>query len=268
MFYAPLQSDSCEFVIQVLKVYSFDEEEHSGITIGEAIDWDVPSDDPAINTGGYDMTRKLLYQRGVEYDYTGCQLNTERFAGQAMLGYHESGTPVVNTTAQPHGGYVEDNVNYIWPQQGFYGPELLFMMQIPGYNAIGYETDAHSVMTYFHDYTLGGDDTLTIFSALATIKTGDLGDLQDAIDKAKKWMSGHVIGDLTEYVCGDANGNGSVDIDDIVYLVAYIFMGGPEPQLSYFAGDADCSGTLDIDDVVYLINYIFLGGPPPCDDCP
>lgn len=268
IWYAPLQSDSCEFIIQVLKVYSFDEEEHSGLTIGEAIDWDVPSDDPAINTGGYDGTRKLLYLQGVEYDYSGCQLNTERFAGQAMLGYHESGSSVVNTTAQPHGGYVEDNVNYIWPQQGFYGPELFFMMQRSGYDAISYETDAHSVMTYFNDYTLGPDDTLTVFSALATIKTGDLDDLRDAIDKAKKWMSGHVIGDLIEYVCGDANGNGNVDIDDIVYLVAYIFMGGPEPQLSYFAGDADCSGTVDIDDVVYLINYIFMGGPPPCDDCP
>ncbi len=30
-------------------------------------------------------------------------------------------------------------------------------------------------------------------------------------------------------------------------------------------GDSDCSGSVDIDDVVYLINYIFSGGPAPCD---
>jgi uncharacterized protein (TIGR02145 family) len=30
-------------------------------------------------------------------------------------------------------------------------------------------------------------------------------------------------------------------------------------------GDVDCSGESDIDDVVYLINYIFAGGPGPCD---
>lgn len=32
-----------------------------------------------------------------------------------------------------------------------------------------------------------------------------------------------------------------------------------------FCGDADCSGGVDIDDVVYLIAYIFSGGPAPCD---
>ena len=30
-------------------------------------------------------------------------------------------------------------------------------------------------------------------------------------------------------------------------------------------GDVDCSGGTDIDDVVYLINYIFVSGPAPCD---
>ncbi|MBU1318265.1 MAG: hypothetical protein KKG33_03890 [candidate division Zixibacteria bacterium] len=30
-------------------------------------------------------------------------------------------------------------------------------------------------------------------------------------------------------------------------------------------GDADCSGAVDIDDVVYMIAYIFAGGPPPGD---
>ena len=63
---------------------------------------------------------------------------------------------------------------------------------------------------------------------------------------------------------GDADGSGEVDIDDVVYLIAYIFSGGPAP-VPYAAGDADCSGDVDIDDVVYLIAYIFSGGPPPGD---
>jgi hypothetical protein len=75
------------------------------------------------------------------------------------------------------------------------------------------------------------------------------------------------------YICGDANGSGgdpAVDIDDVVYLINYIFAGGPAPE-PVEAGDADCSGgdvPIDIDDVVYLINYIFAGGPAPCADCP
>lgn len=66
------------------------------------------------------------------------------------------------------------------------------------------------------------------------------------------------------YLCGDADASGSVDIDDVVYLIEYIFRGGP-PPIPYEAGDADCSGAVDIDDVVYLIDYIFGGGPAPCD---
>jgi hypothetical protein len=66
------------------------------------------------------------------------------------------------------------------------------------------------------------------------------------------------------HICGDADRSGGVDIDDAVYLIAYIFSGGPEPD-PYAAGDVDCSGGVDIDDVVYLIAYIFSGGYDPCD---
>jgi len=66
------------------------------------------------------------------------------------------------------------------------------------------------------------------------------------------------------YLCGDADASGSVDIDDVVYLIAYIFSGGPAPA-PIEAGDANCSGGVDIDDVVYLIAYIFSGGYAPCD---
>jgi hypothetical protein len=65
-------------------------------------------------------------------------------------------------------------------------------------------------------------------------------------------------------ICGDADRSGGVDIDDVVYLINYIFGGGPAP-IPIESGDTDCSGDTDIDDVVYLINFIFAGGPEPCD---
>jgi hypothetical protein len=71
---------------------------------------------------------------------------------------------------------------------------------------------------------------------------------------------------LFSYICGDADGSQNVDIDDTVYLITYIFSGGPAPD-PMEAGDADCSGDIDIDDVVYLITYIFGGGPAPCAGC-
>ncbi len=67
--------------------------------------------------------------------------------------------------------------------------------------------------------------------------------------------------------CGDANGSGIVNISDAVYLVNYIFAGGPAPN-PLASGDANCSGGVNISDAVYLINYIFSGGAAPCAACP
>lgn len=72
------------------------------------------------------------------------------------------------------------------------------------------------------------------------------------------------FGQSSGYICGDANASGGVDIDDVVWLIAYIFSGGPEP-IPYESGDANCAGGVDIDDVVWLIAYIFSGGNAPCD---
>jgi hypothetical protein len=73
-----------------------------------------------------------------------------------------------------------------------------------------------------------------------------------------------LVDDPDCYVCGDANGSGDADIDDVVYLINYIFYGGPAP-VPEEAGDANCSGDVDIDDVVYLIGFVFTNGNPPCD---
>ena len=62
---------------------------------------------------------------------------------------------------------------------------------------------------------------------------------------------------------GDADGSSEIDIDDVVYIIAYIFQDGAAP-IPIESGDCDCSGETDIDDVVYLITYIFSSGPAPC----
>jgi len=69
-----------------------------------------------------------------------------------------------------------------------------------------------------------------------------------------------------DYDPGDA-----VDISDLVYLVDYMFTGGPPPPC-FEEADMDCSGGIDISDLVYLVDYMFNNGPPPCRcdcaDCP
>jgi len=65
--------------------------------------------------------------------------------------------------------------------------------------------------------------------------------------------------------CGDANDDNSINVGDAVYLIAYVFKGGPGPD-PVDAGDANCDGDVNVGDAVYLINYVFKSGPEPC--CP
>ena len=63
---------------------------------------------------------------------------------------------------------------------------------------------------------------------------------------------------------GDANGDGIVDLGDVVFLVNYLFKNGPPPDPPN-AGDCDCDEMVDLGDVVYLVNCLYRGGPPPCE---
>jgi len=67
--------------------------------------------------------------------------------------------------------------------------------------------------------------------------------------------------------CGDVDYSWQVDIDDVMYLLAYIFTGGDAPYPGWCIGDVDQSGGVDIDDVVYLLAYIFANGASPAPNC-
>jgi hypothetical protein len=69
-----------------------------------------------------------------------------------------------------------------------------------------------------------------------------------------------------DYPCGDANTDETVDLQDAVFLINYIFAGGPAPQ-QMTLGDVDCSGSINIADAVRLIIYLFSSGPAPCSEC-
>jgi aminopeptidase N len=62
---------------------------------------------------------------------------------------------------------------------------------------------------------------------------------------------------------GDVNHDGEMNVTDVMYLINYLFMGGPAP-IPRESGDVNCNGVVDVADVVYLINNLFISGPPPC----
>jgi hypothetical protein len=66
----------------------------------------------------------------------------------------------------------------------------------------------------------------------------------------------------TYYMSGDANGDGSVDVGDVVNLTSFLYKGGSPPD-PLWTGDCNCDQVVNLGDVVYLINYLFEAGPPP-----
>lgn len=114
---------------------------------------------------------------------------------------------------------------------------------------------------------------------LALVNTGQIGgkpysasvadfDADGDLDLAVTDFSG--VGRVTvlnnvnpEYIRGDANDDGAINIGDAVYIVSYVFRGGPAPQHPK-AADANCDGNVNIGDAVYIVTYIFRAGPPPC----
>lgn len=62
---------------------------------------------------------------------------------------------------------------------------------------------------------------------------------------------------------GDCDANCLVNISDVVYMISFIFSGGPAPKPCQ-SGDVNCDGMVNITDAVYMIAFIFSGGVAPC----
>jgi len=71
---------------------------------------------------------------------------------------------------------------------------------------------------------------------------------------------------------GDANSDGKVSISDVIYLINYLFKGGPDithetEEERLYKGDVNVDGSITISDVVYLINFLYKGGCDPGTPC-
>ena len=80
---------------------------------------------------------------------------------------------------------------------------------------------------------------------------------------AVKIYDGAITVTAQPWACGDINNDGQIlDVSDLTYLVAYMFVGGPAPYWIE-AADADGTGIIDISDMVDWIDYLFRFGPMP-----
>ena len=78
-----------------------------------------------------------------------------------------------------------------------------------------------------------------------------------------------VLGSTYARICqfvGDVNMDNSIDIADLVYVVEYMFEGGPEPMPSVWSANFNCDESpVDIADLVAFVGWMFNGEPYPCD---
>jgi aminopeptidase N len=68
------------------------------------------------------------------------------------------------------------------------------------------------------------------------------------------------------FMLGDEDGDGLVDVFDVIFLIDYVFSGGPAPNPASLA-DVDHNCAASVFDVIYLIDYVFSGGPAPLFGC-
>ena len=84
----------------------------------------------------------------------------------------------------------------------------------------------------------------------------------DVANYLKKVLISNEIPLYQRHVSGDANGDRTTTMSDLVFLINYVFYYGPQPYPSA-SGDPNENCVTDLGDVVYLIDYLFHGGPAP-----
>jgi len=83
-----------------------------------------------------------------------------------------------------------------------------------------------------------------------------------ASDQSFSLVSSH---NLYQWICGDANGDLSVNLLDINYMINFIYNMGPAP-IPESAADVNNDGDVNLLDIVVLISYLYKEGPAP--NCP
>ena len=278
------------FLVQKLRVWSYDGEAHNGLTVGKLIDWDIPTDSSSMNDDGQAPFANLIYQKGVDLDYTPhtddsmyCQDNANRYGGLAYVSREVNG--VIDST-EPYGAFCEENDNYVY--DAFYGSDgkiLYEKMQQSGFRLSDSTEDLHTVMTYDHNLDLSDTDVVVYTTVLASIEDGSTSDLENVVAVAKTWITtrGRDLDDANDDGIPDGCNHpcikplrGNVDYDaldkinvvDLTYLVAYLFGGGYRPFSDEEGNvDGDPLEKINVVDLTYLVGYLFGGGDPPAE-CP
>jgi hypothetical protein len=193
---------------------------------------------PALTYGGDPLDRGLIITHvhdSLDTPYYSMNMGTPDYPHYRVKIEDAGYNPDRDAHTNP-GGWVTDNAQWWYPYETQIAAP--FSNDVPGQEIFSYYTDPNS-----HGYF--GPSWITV--------------RVDSIIGDRLYAYVRIPG---PFLAGNANGDGLVDVGDVIYLINYLFVGGPAPN-PLESGDANCDGLVDIVDVVYLINYLFVGGPPP-----
>jgi hypothetical protein len=293
-YWAPTPSlpggDSCNFIIVKKQYFSRGASAVNKVTVGEQIDWDIPSDNGSNNTsdilGGY-----TVYQRGTDTGVVpdcGTQFDSARYGAGMLFGKYSktefAADPCINNTA-PVGIFSEfqdtmfnyDSLTdanlegkYFWDR----------MKNSTGLTATPIKNqDLRTVYTWYANRDFPANDTVTVYTALATVKKGTAADLDKAFHVAFEWYKlhlrptcpnlttpfgccapGSLDGRTGNVDCDIAKG---VDISDLSTLIDFLYISFTPLCCDAAANiDGDPAGGIDISDLSLLIDFLYISFTP------
>jgi hypothetical protein len=247
--------------------------------IGMAMDLDCPydssggpepfvGDESACNKGYWDGTNNIAYQVG--FGRTGEHPEYNNYhAGMALANGGEPGESEI-----PFATANIRNNQYLYPTSpwGWKDGELYQLAKgltpapQPGYvewpDSI---VDRSQVLTARH-IAAGTDANMTAsFTIIEAFSRNSLAELQSYVATGRSVVAAERLKGYP-VKCGDANGDQNVNVGDVVYLVGYLYRGGPLPVCPANRGDVNNDGVTNVGDVVYLVGFLYRGGPDPI--CP
>jgi immune inhibitor A len=226
---------------------------------GPGLAW-TPSDSVAGIRYPGDLFKVVMFGFGFESIrddggyFQGEYTSTPPYIMQRVLDWLKAPLPAIYLDS-PNGGdlwFIGDTTDILWQSASF---DQKVKIEL--------STDAGSSWGVLADSTVNsGTYVLVVPNTPSDSCLVRISDASDGVPSAVS--DGYFF--IINYLPGDVNADKVVDVGDVVYLINYLFKGGPMPN-PMAAGDVNRDCVVDVGDVVYMINYLFKHGDTPFPGC-
>ncbi len=265
------------FIIEMLKVSSFDGLVHDGVWLGEWADWDIPADIQTYNLGGlatFGETEYLWMQGVTALPEAPCLPYERRFGASAMLGwYYQSDFPVSGPgQTELYSGGLLHWYEFFDETEAQPSPDSVWkLLTTSGFFVHNNYPDKIMFLGY-GEFTIKPDDTLYLWTAHVSGYDTDVPGMSTRMQEAQSWYM--VNRPLPLAFCcfttpdgrtGDIDGDREFTLNDITRLIDHVYV-SHAPLRCPAAGDTDCDCFINLADITRLIGYIYIEGIPgqPC----